>query len=74
MAEFKYEITEQIGTLSANSNGWSREVNMVSWNDREPKLDIRDWAPNNEKMGKGVSLSREEAKALKEILNQIEDL
>jgi len=74
MAEFTFDITEQIGVLSANASGWSREINMVSWNGRGPKLDIRDWAPNNEKMGKGISLSREEAKALKEILNQIEDL
>jgi len=74
MAEFTFDITEHIGVLSANASGWSREINMVSWNGRDAKLDIRDWAPNNEKMGKGVSLSREEAKALKEILNQIEDL
>lgn len=74
MPEFKFDITEKIGVLSANSTGWNREVNMVSWNGHEPKLDIRDWAPNNERMGKGVSLSKEEAKSLKEILNQIEDL
>ena len=73
-AEFKYEIKEQIGILSSSPSGWNREVNMVSWNDREPKLDIRDWSPDNSKMGKGVSLSREETKALKEILNNIEDL
>ena len=73
MAEFKYEITEHIGTLSTNSRGWSREVNMVSWNDREPKLDIRDWAPDNEKMGKGISLSKEEVKALKELIKQLDD-
>ena len=74
MAEFTYNISEQIGVLSASSTGWNREINMVSWNGREPKFDIRDWAPNNEKMGKGISLSREEVKALKEILNQMEDI
>ncbi len=72
MAEFSYEITEQIGVLSESSNGWSRELNLISWNGREPKYDIRDWAPGNEKMGKGISLSKEEAKALKEILNGLE--
>ena len=72
MPEFKYEIVEQIGVLSENSNGWSREVNFISWNARDPKYDIRDWAPGNEKMGKGISLSKEEAKALKEILNNLE--
>lgn len=72
MAEFKYEIKENIGVLSENANGWSRCVNYVSWNDREPKLDIRDWAPDNEKMGKGISLSKEEVIALKEILNNMD--
>ena len=72
MAEFKYEIVEQIGVLSESSNGWSREFNLISWNDREPKYDIRDWAPANEKMSKGISLSKEEAKALKELLNSLE--
>ena len=72
MAEFKYEITERVAVLSQNPNGWERQLNMVSWNDREPKYDIRDWAPGNEKMGKGISLSKEEAKALKEILDTLE--
>ena len=57
MAEFKYEITERIAVLSQSPNGWERQLNMVSWNDREPKYDIRDWAPDNSKMGKGISLT-----------------
>lgn len=72
MAEFTYDIVEQVGVLSENSNGWSREVNLISWNGRDAKYDIRDWAPNNEKMGKGISLSKEEVKALKEILNELD--
>ncbi len=72
MPEFKYEIVEQIGVLSESANGWSRELNFISWNGRDPKYDIRDWAPGNEKMGKGISLSLEEAKALKEILNSLD--
>ena len=64
MAEFKYEITERIAVLSQSPNGWERQLNMVSWNDREPKYDIRDWAPEHEKMGKGVTLTEEEAKQL----------
>lgn len=67
--EFKYEIVRQIGTLSSNQrNGWNREVNLVSWNDARPKIDIRDWAPDHSKMGKGISLSSEEASILREIL------
>lgn len=57
MAEFKYEITERIAVLSQNPNGWERQLNMVSWNGREPKYDIRDWAPDGVKMGKGISLT-----------------
>ncbi len=72
MAEFKYDIVEQIGVLSESPNGWSRKLNFISWNGRDPKYDIRDWAPGDEKMGKGISLSTEEAKALKEILNSLE--
>lgn len=56
MAEIKYEIKETICTLSENNKGWSKELNLISWNDREPKYDIRDWAPDHEKMGKGRDL------------------
>ena len=59
MAEFKYEITERIAVLSQSANGWERQLNMVSWNDREPKYDIRDWSPDGTKMGKGISLSHD---------------
>ena len=58
MPEFKYEITQNVGVLSESATGWSRQVNYVSWNGREPKFDIRDWAPENAKMGKGLSLSQ----------------
>lgn len=70
MAELKYEVTEEIAVLSENAKGWSKELNLVSWNDREPKFDIREWAPDHEKMGKGVTLSKEEAVALRDALNK----
>ena len=60
MADFKYEIVEEIGVLSENARGWTKELNLVSWNDREPKFDIREWAPEHSRMGKGVTLSKEE--------------
>lgn len=72
MPEFSYDIVQQLGVLSENANGWSRAFNLISWNGRDPKYDIRDWAPGNEKMSKGISLSLEEAKALKELLNSLE--
>ena len=68
MADFKYEIVEEIGVLSENAKGWRKELNKVSWNGAAPKYDIRDWAPGHEKMGKGITLSEEEAKALKGLL------
>lgn len=68
MADFQYEIVEEIGVLSENSKGWRKELNRISWNGGAPKYDIRDWAPDHEKMGKGVTLTEEEAQKLKEFL------
>ena len=60
---FKYEITERIAVLSTNSS---------SWNDHEPKYDIRDWSPDGSKMGKGISMTKEDLIALKGILDDME--
>lgn len=68
MADFKYEIVEELGILSENAKGWRKELNLISWNGATPKYDIRDWAPEHEKMGKGVTLSEEELKAIKELI------
>lgn len=70
MAELKYEVVETIGVLSTSPSGWTKELNLVSWNGRDPKYDLRDWAPGKEKMGKGITLSEEEVKQLKEILQK----
>jgi len=72
MSEIKYEIIQNIAVLSISTSGWSKELNLISWNDREPKYDIRDWSPDHAKMGKGVTLSAEELFALRELLNSIE--
>ncbi len=72
MADIKYEIKEKLGTLSEPSKGWTKELNLISWNGREAKYDIRDWAPEYEKMGKGITLSKEELKVLRNILNDID--
>lgn len=69
MSDIKYEITKEIGVLSESPKGWTKELNLVSWNGKEPKFDLRDWAPDHEKMGKGVTLTEEEAKKLKELLD-----
>ena len=72
MAEIKFEIKETKGTLSKSPKGWTKELNLVSWNGKEPKYDLRDWAPEHEKMGKGVTLTVEELKALRDLLNGME--
>ncbi len=71
MSEFKYEITRRIKILSDNGKGWTKELNMVSWNGRDPKLDIREWNHGENRMGKGITLSIEEKDALLEALNEI---
>lgn len=75
MAELKYEITEHLGILSENSKGWTKELNKVSWNDREPKYDLREWNPDHTRMGKGITLTEEDIDMLRRILNgeEIED-
>lgn len=72
MAEIKYEIVERIAVLGQRPKGWERQLNLISWNDAEPKYDIRDWSPDGTRMGKGISLSREELSNLKGILEDLE--
>jgi hypothetical protein len=72
MAEVKFEIKETLGVLSESSKGWLKELNLISWNDRDPKYDLCDWAPDHVKMGKGVTLSAEELKKLRDLLNELE--
>ena len=69
MADIKYEITEELGVLSEKSSGWTKELNRISWNGGAAKFDIRDWAPEHEKMGKGITLTQEEAKMLVKLLS-----
>lgn len=69
MADIKFEIVQSLGVLSESPKGWTKELNLVSWNDREPKYDIREWSPDHEKMGKGVTLSKEEFDELIKIIN-----
>ena len=60
MSEFKYEIVEELGSLSESSKGWTKELNLISWNGGKAKYDLRDWSPNHEKMGKGITLNTDE--------------
>lgn len=69
MSEFKFDITKRIGVISSNSRGWSKEINLVSWNGAEPKFDIREWSEDHQKMSRGVTLSTEEARTLLSLLS-----
>lgn len=69
---FKFEIVKNIAVLSTDRNGWTKELNLVSFNDAPPKYDIRSWDPDHQKMGKGVSLSREEMQEMLDALADIE--
>jgi hypothetical protein len=73
MADLSFDILKHLGVLSEERTGWKKELNLVSWNGRTPKLDLRDWAPGHEKMGKGITLTREEARTLRELLDQALD-
>ena len=72
MAEIKFEIEKEIGVLSESAKGWKKELNLVSWNGAAAKYDIREWAPDHEKMGRGVTLSKDEFEKLKSLINGIE--
>ena len=73
MDNFKFEIKEKLGVLSTSKSGWSKELNLISWNDKEAKYDIREWKPEHDKMGKGVTFTREELVKLKDLLNGLFD-
>jgi len=69
MDELKFEIVRSIGELSVSKKGWIKEVNLVSWNERPAKVDIREWDKTHDKMKKGITLTEDEVLKLKELLN-----
>jgi len=71
MSDIKFEIKKEIGTLSESTRGWTKELNLISWNGAAPKYDLRDWAPDHEKMGKGITLNMEEIRKLNQLLSKI---
>ncbi len=68
----KFKIIKTIGILSEGSNGFKKEINIVSWNDRDPKIDVRDWDENHERMRKGITLDKVELKELKKIMENVD--
>jgi hypothetical protein len=72
MSDIKFEIIKKIGVISKTDKGWAKELNLIRWNDRDAKYDIREWSPDGKTMSKGVTLSREELAALRELLNKMD--
>ena len=72
MADFKFDIKKTLGTISESAKGWKREVNVMTWNNKKAKIDIREWDEKHEQMSKGITLGKEELKQLKDILNEID--
>lgn len=70
LADIKFEIVKKIGVLSTSGRGWSKELNLVSWNGRDPKFDLREWSPDGITMGKGITLTMEELVALKDLIDK----
>lgn len=71
MADFTFEILEHFAQLNVNAKGWTKELTRVSWNERDPKYDIREWSPDYTKMGKGMTFTKKELKVLRDALNQM---
>ena len=69
-SEFKFEIANELGIISESAKGWRLEFNRVMWNGRDPKYDIRDWSPDHEKMGKGITLTEEQLRKLKDLIDK----
>lgn len=70
MREIQYEIVKEIAVLSTGDTGYTKEINLISWNGKEPKYDIRSFSPNREKCGKGITLNADEAAALLKALQK----
>jgi len=71
MKDIQYEIVKEIAVLSTGESGYTKEINLISWNGKEPKYDIRSFSPNREKCGKGVTLTEAEAEKLLAALEKV---
>ena len=69
--DFSYTIEQNLGVIATQKSGWSLELNLVSWGGRPAKYDLRPWSPDHEKMGKGLTLTKEELDSLKALLNNL---
>lgn len=67
-SEIVFDIRRVIGVLSTYPTGWKKELNIVSWNEGTPKYDIRDWDPDHKHMSRGITLHKDEAQQLENLL------
>lgn len=72
MADIRYEIKEKVGLIAESAKGWKKELNLITWNGNEAKYYLREWSPGHEKMGKGITLTIDELKRLRKLLNEME--
>ena len=73
MSDFTFDVRQNLGVLSDTGKGWKKELNVISWNGRDAKLDIREWSSDRSKMKKGITLSKDEASVLYYLLSQIDN-
>ena len=59
LANVDFKITEQIFSLQS-SGTYTKELNKVSWNGRDPVYDLRGWNEDHTKMTKGITLTNDE--------------
>lgn len=72
--KYIFEIKKELGVISSTKNGWQKELNLVSWNEKEPKYDIREWSPDHERMSKGCTFTLSELLILRKLLNDLDQL
>lgn len=71
MGEYSYEIIQTYGVIETSAAGWTTEVNLIKWGDHKPKIDIRTWSPDHQKMTKGITIHRDQLPKLRQILGTI---
>ena len=68
--EITFEIKEHIAVINTSETGWTREVNLVSWNGTKPKVDVREWDPDHQRMSRGITLTEAEAEKFARAIGQ----
>ena len=73
LADLNFKIVKSLGVVGEpTKTGWTTELNVVTWFDKEPVYDIRAWSPEHTRCGKGISLNANTLKDLQNLLNSVE--